>query len=841
MNTENSSKKVTISKALKRIATWLILIFLTLYLTIWALSPALSRWQINDQLMNFGLQLTDESTIRLNPFLLRLSISDLALIKPEHHQVEASIKSVELDIDTLSLISKELLIEEFTVDGIELSATLTEKTLNVAGFTIPQEPRQTESEEGDASSTKNNSTEKRDSAAQEKSWLLLADRFQLTNISLLLDNQGNQHRVTIESLSLSELVLDNKNQQAKLELKGIVDSAPIGLNVVLENQPDSGNAEISLTLEKFELSKIGYLIKQQVEQISGQFSLSLNQSISFTPKATTIQMPNLDLQLDSLQATTSGLTLNSNMYKTSLNDMQIDLDSNYQPEIKTNFSLESQQTQLKTADTQSLLFSFDVFQLEPANISLNKDFAPTLKIGKVILKDLITSQKVALQQTESPDDKGEAADVQQFPPMAKMAKLQFSDLELIEKHLSLNSIEIEKLNGTVALAKNRQLANLVLPGSTNTTPPNSSESTVRKNKEQQPTQQETPKEAQPENTITFSLNRFSISEDSLFTFSDASIQPAFLQNVQFKKVELTSIDSRDPQKQTKFDIQFKTDAYAGGEISGFILPFTKKINLEVNSKIREFSLPQISPYMKDAMGFEMLNGQFDIDVAVKINDDIIVGDSRLEMRGLELSSADDYQANSLNDQTAMPLNSALGMLKDDKGNLELEIPLTGDVSQPEFGVTNLIAQVTKKAIMSAAESYLIKTFIPYANVLSVAKIAGEFMLKVRFEDLIFKPQSVEIQPEHTTFMQEFSALLKDKPETQIKVCAIATPADLPGITPNMKDPKYLEQLKAVSSQRAEAFKAWVVQQGKVESSRLLLCHPQVDSGEGAKPRIQFEA
>ncbi|TQV85547.1 DUF748 domain-containing protein [Aliikangiella coralliicola] len=848
MNTEKSSVKSQVFRVSKRILIWLAFIFVTLYLAIWAFSPALARWQVNDQLQSFGLQLTDDSTIRLNPFLLRVSVSDVALIQSELQAVQASIESVELDINTFSLISKELLIEEFTIDGVEINTTITDTALNVAGFSLPQSGEAVESSDNDSSDSQDEvdaTSPPEDS--QSAPWLVIADKLHLTNIKLLIDNLGNKHQVVIKSLKLTQVKLNELNQKAILDLKAEIDSALLNLSVALEHEQGTGNAQVEFELKDFELNKIAYLIKQQIESISGQLNLSFNQKVSFSSETTDVQIPELALQFDSLDLLVSGVSLNSEMYQASLSDAQINLDQTGQPEVQLDFALESEGTQLKTADTQDLIFGFEQFQLKPANLSLDRALQPTVAIENIVLNGITASQKMAqkiAEQAEQNDQQSsqspEASEtISTSPALATIKQLKLTDLKLAEQHLSLNTIDIQQLVSTLALTANKQLANLVIPNSPSDN--QSTEEVAKEASENSPAEDIAVDKEGQEPPFTFSLNQLAISADSQFTFSDASIQPAFSQNVKFEKVEVIDIDSRDHEKQAKFNIQFKTDAYAGGSVSGFILPFTEKMNLEVNSDIKEFSLPQVSPYMKDAMGFEMLSGQFDIDVKLKVNNDIIKGDSQLAMRGLELSSADDVQPDSLADQTALPLNSALGMLKDDQGNLELEIPLTGDVSSPEFGVTGLIAQVTKKAIMSAAESYLIKTFIPYANVLSVASIAGDFILKVRFEDLVFTEQSVEIQSDHMQFMQEFVALLKDKPETQIKACAIAIPADLPGIKPDMEDPNYVEQLKQVSTKRGEAFKAWVVEQGQIESSRLLLCQPQIDQDENAKPRIQFEA
>ena len=114
------------------------------------------------------------------------------------------------------------------------------------------------------------------------------------------------------------------------------------------------------------------------------------------------------------------------------------------------------------------------------------------------------------------------------------------------------------------------------------------------------------------------------------------------------------------------------------------------------------------------------------------------------------------------DQVSMPLNIALGMLMDGDGNLELGVPLSGKTSDPSFGLSSFIALVTQKAAMSAAESYVMKTFVPYANIVSIAKSAGEFLLKVRFEDLPYEINQVTPNVSQQAYLDPFIALMQDK-------------------------------------------------------------------------------
>ena len=284
----------------------------------------------------------------------------------------------------------------------------------------------------------------------------------------------------------------------------------------------------------------------------------------------------------------------------------------------------------------------------------------------------------------------------------------------------------------------------------------------------------------------------------------------------------------------------KTEEYSHFNLSGFTQPFVEKPVYHVSGFIKEVNLPDISTYMKEALQYVFDAGQLDIKLDSTLEDTTIDGNVLIVMRGIELTAADDAEVDSLKDKSAIPFSVALGMLKDGDGNIELDIPLSGDTSDPSFGLSGFITLLIKKATMMATKDYLMTTFVPYANVINIAMAAGEFILKIRFNDLEFLPTQTDLQPEHDEFLTQFYTLLQDKPDENITLCAITTPTDIGKKSGTaIKEKRDIEQLNKLSLTRMNNFKRYMVKEKKLASARLLLCTPQIDNAADAKPRITF--
>ena len=104
----------------------------------------------------------------------------------------------------------------------------------------------------------------------------------------------------------------------------------------------------------------------------------------------------------------------------------------------------------------------------------------------------------------------------------------------------------------------------------------------------------------------------------------------------------------------------------------------------------------------------------------------------------------------------------------------------------------------------------------------------------------YPPGEVSLQAGQSEFLSQFAALLREKEDVNVKLCAVATAADInkpAGI--EITDRLDIKKLKAISTQRVHAFKDYMVKKEKIKSSRLLLCTPQINSDEDAKPSLTF--
>ncbi|WDE00675.1 DUF748 domain-containing protein [Thalassomonas actiniarum] len=809
-----------------KIAKIILLLFLTIYCLIWLLSPMISRYFIADILAPQKLVLSDNTSIRYNPFLSKLSINELSLY-PAANREKALFRldSLVVRIRLYQLLFDRIHINEFNLDGLFIDITQSENKLEVAGFTFPQ-----------TSDKPAENVEQGQEPTQDFPYTLVLPVLKLNNASLEFNLPQGQHEFAIDSLAISDVEATASRQDFSASLTSTLDQAPFALAVdaSIAKQTDASHAETlikisaDIGLENFDLTRLAAFMPEEFSLHSGLLSYRTKLQL-LAKKENQLQLDFKDMALDiaelHLEQAQTHATLLEKTLETKALSLQLALGDSEKPLTLLNGDAGVTLTDAKLyhQQEQAQLMAFESLTLDNILLTIT-DNKPEVKLDEVLLTGASFSDV-----TDN-----------ELPPIARVSSFAVQDIKASAVGVSINKVSLGNFDLDVSLDKDKQVENLVQLGNgqANQDVPWQGGQVG----ESAETSEETTASEHTASEQYFSLvlNEFALEQDSHIRFIDRSVTPAYKRDFIISTLSAGPVNNRQPEIKTAFALKGKSNEYAKFDLSGYAKPFLAEPVYAVSGGFKEISLPGISAYIKDALQYELQSGQLDLALELNLTGEEIDGHTDILLRGVELTSADDHQVDSLKDQTAIPFNVALGMLKDSDGNVELDIPLSGNISDPSFGFSGFLTLLTKQAVMSATREYLMTTFVPYANVVSITLSAGEYLLKVRFNDLLLSPGVSDFAQDNIAFLNEFSALMKDKPETQVTLCAVATAQDigLPVGTEELTEVE-IKSLNELSLKRLNHFKSYMVEQEQIDSSRLLLCSPQVDLSAEAQPRITF--
>ncbi len=124
------------------------------------------------------------------------------------------------------------------------------------------------------------------------------------------------------------------------------------------------------------------------------------------------------------------------------------------------------------------------------------------------------------------------------------------------------------------------------------------------------------------------------------------------------------------------------------EIVGKVHPFKENLFVDLKGSTRDFNLSPLSPYSGKYIGYKIQKGSLSFDVKYHIVKKSIDLENRVLIDQLTLGEKVESP-----DATKLPVSLAITLLKDREGKINLDIPVTGNLDDPEFSVWRIVLQI----------------------------------------------------------------------------------------------------------------------------------------------------
>ncbi|MBA6412603.1 DUF748 domain-containing protein [Parahaliea sp. F7430] len=181
-------------------------------------------------------------------------------------------------------------------------------------------------------------------------------------------------------------------------------------------------------------------------------------------------------------------------------------------------------------------------------------------------------------------------------------------------------------------------------------------------------------------------------------FMDESLPIRFRTIIGDLSGSIIGLDS-DPDKSLSVDIKGSVDGYAPVVLKGSASPLHQPPILDLALNFQGVDLARLTPYSGTYAGYAIDRGILNLDLKYSLEDERLQGDNKVLIKQLKLGKKVDSDK-ALN----IPLQLGLALLTDANGVIDLDVPVSGNVKDPEFGLGSVIfgafANLITKAISS---------------------------------------------------------------------------------------------------------------------------------------------
>jgi hypothetical protein len=257
-------------------------------------------------------------------------------------------------------------------------------------------------------------------------------------------------------------------------------------------------------------------------------------------------------------------------------------------------------------------------------------------------------------------------------------------------------------------------------------------------------------------------------------FTDNFIKPNYTANMTGLGGTVTTLAS-DSTEPATMAIAGKIDDDAPLEIGGRLNPLAPTLFLDIEGRTKGVDLPRLTPYSVKYAGYPITKGKLSMDVKYKVENQKLQASNHLFIDQLTFGEKVESPT-----ATKLPVLLAVSLLKNTRGEIDINLPVSGSLDDPKFSVGGIIVQVIVNLLTKVITA-------PFA-LLASAFGGGEELGYVEFA-----PGAATLSAEQVKRLDALAKALNDRPGLKLDIVGRAEPtADADGV----RRAKYESRLRA---------------------------------------------
>lgn len=232
-------------------------------------------------------------------------------------------------------------------------------------------------------------------------------------------------------------------------------------------------------------------------------------------------------------------------------------------------------------------------------------------------------------------------------------------------------------------------------------------------------------------------------------FYDHTLEDPFHMDLESMSIKAQNIK---PDNQfAKFNIHGKMNSTA--LIDGDISVSRQGVeNMEIDVSVKGLFLNRFSPYGREYTAHRFMEGISSFSNKSVIKDSYLTSTNTLHIENIKLSKKNKTRSGS-----SLPMRLAVALMKDSKGNIDLEIPIEGPINDPKYKFGKVVWQVVKNLFTKMITS-------PIKSLSNMFKIDEKDLKNIYFDN-----GQMGLSPDQKKPLNIIAKVLNKKTELKIEL------------------------------------------------------------------------
>ena len=240
-------------------------------------------------------------------------------------------------------------------------------------------------------------------------------------------------------------------------------------------------------------------------------------------------------------------------------------------------------------------------------------------------------------------------------------------------------------------------------------------------------------------------------QDAKLDFTDLSLRPQFSAKIYELNGVVNGLSS-NRRSRSQIELDGRVDEYGLARVRGELNPFAPAENTDVSVVFRNVDMVPTSPYAMKFAGYRIAEGKISLDLQYKVRGRQLAGENQIVIDKLTLGERVDSP-----DALKLPLELAIALLKDSDGRIDLGLPVSGNLDDPQFSYGALIWKAIGTVLTRIVTA-------PFRAIGALLGISGE-----KLEGIAFDAGSDRLLPPEREKLKQIAQLLAKRPQLKLSV------------------------------------------------------------------------
>jgi hypothetical protein len=242
--------------------------------------------------------------------------------------------------------------------------------------------------------------------------------------------------------------------------------------------------------------------------------------------------------------------------------------------------------------------------------------------------------------------------------------------------------------------------------------------------------------------------------DAAADFADFSLPLPFEAGIAELNGALTTIATSSTEP-SEVSLEGKVDEFGLVRVTGTLTPLDVKQDTDLHVRFENVEIPKFSAYTVAFAGRQIASGKLDLDLGYKVSASELEGENRIVLRDFTLGDEVEHPG-----ATSLPLGLAVALLKGPDGTIDIDLPVRGNVDDPEFGYGRVIGKALVNLVVKVVAS-------PFALLGKLVGIEAD-----ELDHVSFVAGRSDLTPPELERIGKLAEALKLRPELELEISGV---------------------------------------------------------------------